>query len=203
MSFNSNIKVVDISYAEHMDSQTIEQVDNTCSKQDSQAGFQQDSQTGSQVNTANIVHQIQANDEIKLFNLQNSNQYNQANIYVYIEKTNTQNLGRLHPMVVGDILHNKLKLKSCISSIEKNGLNRVKVKVKTLHHANQLISSPLLKGENLKAFIPNNLLYRKGLIRDVDPIFDDIYLKNNIESTLTITGLDRFKRKVVEGEKLN
>ena len=49
----------------------------------------------------------------------------------------------------------------------------------------------------MKAFIPNSLLSRKGIIRGVDTFFDESYLKNNISSKLTITNIQRIKRKKI------
>lgn len=134
--------------------------------------------------------------ENQFFNLQNDKYYNLQNIYVYIEKINNQNIGRLHPMYVGHILHNKLKLKNNVISVEKIGLNRVKVGVRNLKEANDLVKNSNLLAENLKAYIPNNLLYRKGLIRDVDTFFDDTYLKDNIVSNSNVLDVARLKRKV-------
>uniref|UniRef100_A0A6P7GRS7 Uncharacterized protein LOC114341389 n=1 Tax=Diabrotica virgifera virgifera TaxID=50390 RepID=A0A6P7GRS7_DIAVI len=46
--------------------------------------------------------------EKKLFNVA-SDKYNFNNVYVYIEKSNNQDIGRLHPLTVEDILHKKIE----------------------------------------------------------------------------------------------
>lgn len=138
-------------------------------------------------------------ETVRFFNLDKDKFYIYKSVYVYMEKTNSQLMGRLHPMHVGHILHKKLNVQN-ITSIEKVGLNRVKVGLKTPLDANKLISNPLLNAENLKAYIPNNLLLTKGLLRFVDTSFDDEYLKNNIESNFKILDINRLKRRVTSPE---
>lgn len=133
-------------------------------------------------------------EKIKEFNLQKPQIYSDK-IYVFLEKTNNENIGRLHPMVVGHILHRKLNIPN-ILKIEKVGRNRVRVELKSIKDANNLVNNSHLKTENLKAFIPKNLLERKGIVRYVDTIFDDKYLFENIMSPYRITEVSRFKRKV-------
>ena len=209
MGTNPNVGIFNVSYSEHMDTEIASNIVkvNNISEQDAKSSFKSSFKantcpTDVLTTDSNTPEGNKSNQEIKLFNLQQSNKYNQQNIYVYIEKTNSQNLGRLHPMIVGHILHNKLNLKNNITSIEKSGINRVRVGIKTLEQANKLISNPALANENLKAFIPNNLLYRKGIIKDVDTSFDEEYLKSNIESLCTVTSVNRFKRKVVDKEEV-
>lgn len=138
-------------------------------------------------------------EKSKVFNLQKASLYS-ADIYVFIEKTNNQNIGRLHPMYVGHILHKKLQIPN-ILKIEKVGKNRIKVQLKNIKDANNLVKNELLKSENLKAFIPNNLLSRKGIIRHVDTIFDEKYLFENLLSPNTITEVKRMKRRItIDGE---
>lgn len=138
----------------------------------------------------------------KVFNLDKDKYYNDKNIYVYIEKSNDQNAGRMHPMVIGHILHKKLNIRN-ITTIEKVGINRIKVGLKTALDANNLIKNKLLEQEHLKAFIPNNLLIRKGVIKFVDTMFDEDYLLNNIESNCKILSVERFKRKVEIENKIS
>lgn len=128
----------------------------------------------------------------KTFNINKSYLYSD-NVYVFIEKLNTDNIGRLHPMAVGHILHQKLKI-SNIKRIQKVGKNRVRVQLETLKDANNLINNKELNNENLKAFIPNNLLERKGVIKEVDTIFNEEYLLKNIITTSTVTEVRRFKK---------
>lgn len=132
----------------------------------------------------------------KQFNLQKPHIYNNK-IYVFLEKINNENIGKLHPMVVGHILHKKLGV-SNINKIEKVGRNRVKVELKSIRDANKLINNDKLNDEHIRAFIPNNLLERKGIIKFVDTSFDDKYLFENIISPYRITEVKRLQRKIVK-----
>lgn len=99
-------------------------------------------------------------------------------------------------MYVGHILHKKLHIPN-ILKIQKVGINRVKVQLRDIKDANNLVQNDLLQQESLKAFIPNNLLIRKGVVRHVDTIFDDKYLLENFTSPVTIIEVQRIKRKIL------
>uniref|UniRef100_A0A6P7HB25 Uncharacterized protein LOC114346508 isoform X1 n=1 Tax=Diabrotica virgifera virgifera TaxID=50390 RepID=A0A6P7HB25_DIAVI len=136
------------------------------------------------MDTGTITTNSSATREVKLFNI-NCNSYDFQNCCVYVEKTNDQNISRLHPMVVADILHQKLKINN-IKQIKSIGRNRVKVILKSILDANNLVNNSHLKEDNLKAYIPNHLLEIKGLIRDVDTKYNIDYLKKYMSSSSPI-----------------
>lgn len=129
----------------------------------------------------------------KVFNLNNLHLYSNS-FYVYIESID-QNLGRLHPMYVGHILLKKLKIKNIVT-INSMGKNRIRVVLKSAFDANVLINNKQLENEKLRAFIPNHLVERKGLIRSVDTYFNEEYIKNNIESSSPVVDVKRINRKI-------
>ena len=123
-----NIKIIDCSYDDGMC------VDVQNSSKPEQITTQTTSNTttcGQQVNSTTSYSNT--------FNLEKQHLYNKTNIYVLIEKTNDENIGRLHPMKIGDLLHHRLNLGDSITTIEKSGINRVKVGVKSVQIANNLI----------------------------------------------------------------
>lgn len=132
--------------------------------------------------------------EMKFFNT-SSDKYSSDNIYVYVESTTINNLGKLHPIAVGHILHKKLKVKN-ISQIKSIGKNRIKIQFKNFRDANSLINNSMLNAENLRAFIPKHLLEKKGIIKGVDTQFDNDYLIENIKSTTPILEIRRMNRKI-------
>nr|CAI5847005.1 unnamed protein product [Callosobruchus analis] len=137
-----------------------------------------------------------------LFNTRKKECYNPESIYAFVQrKSEMGNIGRLHPMVVGHILHKKLKQKNIVQ-ISQVGKNRVKVQLSTIEDANSLVCNSLLAQENLKAFIPNHLLTKKGIIAGVDTQFNDEYLMENICSGIKVIGVNRFMRKVDGNSRL-
>ncbi|KAG5872743.1 hypothetical protein JTB14_002206 [Gonioctena quinquepunctata] len=60
------------------------------------------------------------NTSPRFFNLGKMKNYDEGNIYVFIEKTNENQIGKLHPMCVGHILHKVLNVKGIIQ-IRKAG----------------------------------------------------------------------------------
>lgn len=139
---------------------------------------------------------VRNSDKPQIFNTKKLHMYNSNLFYVYIEKSNNLNIGRLHPMVIGHLLLKKLNIKNIIA-ITKAGLNRIKVQVKSANDANSIITNTELRRENLRAFIPSNLLSRKGVIRNVDTWFDNEYLLTNIESQGKVIEVSRLNRRVI------
>lgn len=129
----------------------------------------------------------------KVFNLNNIHLYGKS-FYVYIESTD-KNVGRLHPMFIGHILLKKLHITNVVS-INSIGNNRIRVIMKSAFDANKLINNKQLDSENLRAFIPNHLVERKGLIRSVDTRFDENYIKENIQSSSPVNYVRRLNRKI-------
>lgn len=149
------------------------------------------------VNTDNIDGTQQK--VLKVFDLNKLHLYDNT-FYVYIESTD-QNVGRLHPMYIGHILLKKLNIKNIIT-INSMGRNRIRVVLKSAFDANFLINNKLLEIEKLRAFIPNHLVERKGLLRSVDTYFDEEYIKENIESSNPVVNVKRMNRKIqVDGSE--
>lgn len=132
----------------------------------------------------------------KYFNIY-SDKYNIKNIYVMIEGTNLENLGRIHPLRVGHILHKKLMIKNIIET-KAMGKNRVRVQLHSLKDANDLVNNTLLEKENLKAFIPNHILEAKGILRGVDTYFDNEYILANIKSSSRIISVNRLEKNIIK-----
>lgn len=135
----------------------------------------------------------------KLYNLL-SDKYNSNLFYVYMESTDKSNLGRLHALKVGHILHKKLSVNNIIE-IKSIGKNRIRVQLGSMLDANKLVMNELLVNENIRAYIPNHILEIKGLIRGIDTFFDTDYLRENIVSSSKIIDITRMKKKtVINGE---
>lgn len=138
--------------------------------------------------------------EKKYYNLY-SDKYSLSAIYVMVESTTDNNLGRVHPLRVGHILHKKLMIKNIVE-IKSVGKSRVRVQLHSLKDANELIKNSRLEQENLRAFIPNHILETKGVIKGVDTFFDDNYILQNIKSSNRVLNMKRFSKKIYrEGQK--
>lgn len=116
-----------------------------------------------------------------------------------IESIAKENFGRIHPLRVGHILHKKLMVKNIVE-IKSVGKNRVRVQLRSLKDANDLLKNKNLDLEQLRAFIPNHILETKGVIKGVDTFFEDNYIMENIKSTNKVVGIKRFLKRVVKEE---
>lgn len=115
--------------------------------------------------------------------------------YVYMEHLD-KNVGRLHEMSLGRILHEKLGLKKCIKEINRLGKNRVRVELKSLIDVHNLIKNPQLKQEGLHAFVPKYLTERRGVVKGVDISLPEEYLVKNIECDGVVKEVKRMLRKI-------
>lgn len=121
---------------------------------------------------------------------------------VFIEHKN-KDIGRIHPMAIGHILHNKLNIRKDILLVKSVNRRKISVELKSAVSANKLIEHPLLAQEQLVAYVPKHTVQRIGVIRGVDTSFKDDYLLETIESPFAVLEVQRFKRRVSQpGEEL-
>lgn len=116
--------------------------------------------------------------------------------YVYIEHRD-KNIGRLFPVRLGHYLFKDELFKNNVIDITSIGINRVKVIFKSYLVANQLVSSEIIKENNLVAYIPRFFTHKKGVIKMVDTYFSEEFLKTAIESDFKVVEVKRMKRKRV------
>lgn len=118
-------------------------------------------------------------------------------VYVESEK---RNIGRLHAIRVGHFLHSIESIKNSILNINAIGINKIKILLKDFRSANDLINHRVLKENGLIAYIPRFFVERKGLIRSIDTMFDETYLKNKIEANnmCKVSKIKRLTRKIVD-----
>ena len=126
--------------------------------------------------------------------------------FVVILESNENNLGSLHPMSIGKLIMQEHKeLDNFIHSINTAGRNRVKIIFKSAFHANRMLDSTILKQKNIKAYIPQYLLRRFGVIRHVDISLTEADIKQMISpiggESFTVLEIQRLKRKItIEGK---
>ncbi|CAH1107730.1 unnamed protein product [Psylliodes chrysocephalus] len=101
--------------------------------------------------------------------------------HVYIENIKTNFEGKLNPIKVGEIIlraHSEIDNK--IKQIQSIGRNRIRIILKDYLSANVLLSSTNLKKHDLGAFIPKFLLFRLGVVKQIDVDLSEEYLKSRI-----------------------
>lgn len=122
--------------------------------------------------------------------------------YVYIEHKNN-NLGRLFPIRIGHYFLPNKTISNNIIDIKSIGINRVKVILKTYIAANQLVTSDIIKNNNLIAYIPRFFTQKRGVIKMVDTYFSEEYLKAAIQSDTEVVEVKRMARRVVNDKGEN
>lgn len=123
---------------------------------------------------------------------------------IYVEHKEF-NIGQLHPMRVGSILSEfPADLQSSIIEVLSVGRNRIKVFMKSAASANFLIGHDIFLKHKLISYIPQHLLEKKGLVRNVDTSLSEEELLNKIVSPIPISNVKRLTRIThnASGEKV-
>lgn len=113
---------------------------------------------------------------------------------VYVEH-DTLNVGQLHPMKVGNILSEfTAELQAEIIEVLSVGRNRIKIFLKSGASANFLIGHEIFIKHKLKSYIPQHLVEKKALVRNVDTSLSEGQLLQKIVSTVPVSGVKRLTR---------
>lgn len=117
--------------------------------------------------------------------------------YIVIIESTVNNIGLLHHMSLGKLLINYFSLKNeDIVDIQKEGRNRIKLQLRSGLLINNILNSDVLSNYNLRAYIPESVLYRKGVIRHVDTSLSIDELKEVIQSKIEINNIRRISKVV-------
>lgn len=114
--------------------------------------------------------------------------------YLYIE---SESYGKkIHPMFVGKIIRNNhLDLYKNIISIKKIDWFSIKIEVNNYVSANKIKMLSIWRENNLVSYIPNFLIYKQGLLRDVDYCLSDEEIKEYIVAEQAVTNARRIFKK--------
>lgn len=124
---------------------------------------------------------------------------------IYVEHQDL-NVGQLHPMRVGSIL-NKLpnNLQAEIIEVVSVGRSRIKIYVKSAASANFLIKHAVFSQNNLISYVPQHLVERKALVRNVDTSLTVQQLLEKVVSSVRVTDIKRLTRMITneKGERVS
>lgn len=114
--------------------------------------------------------------------------------FLYIENVSSRK--RVHPMFIGKLIRLYCPdIYNNILAIQKIDSLSVKIEVNNYVSANRLKNVEFWKENNLVAFIPNFLVYRQGIIRDVDYSLSDEEIMTYIDSCYKVTNARRIFKK--------
>lgn len=117
---------------------------------------------------------------------------------VYVEHESL-NVGQLHPMRVGSILNEfPNELQADIREVISVGRNRIKVFMKSAASANSLVGHQIFLKHNLVAYVPQHLVEKRGLVRNVDTSLSEQQLMNKIVSDIPVVNVKRLTRPSVD-----
>ena len=168
-------------------------------KNKTESAFQQQQGPGLETN------QIQSQKNAPLVFIQ-FDEYSKGPHKTYIQKLETHKNERLEPLDIA-----KLLIAQDIGNIDRVkdiSYNKAYILTSNRQTANKILKLLVWEEKNMKAFIPNNLMVKQGIIKGVPISFseDDLLNPNNVEFTaLTnvmgapkIIGSKRFRRKTID-----
>lgn len=111
-----------------------------------------------------------------------------------LEETEENLRKRINEVKIYEILE-KFDLHQGLVRIKRIGFRRAKILFKTAVQANLVISNKdKLAESNLKPFIPNNFVYKYGIIYDVPKSFSESRIKDNLISDIKIKDVTRMTK---------
>lgn len=114
---------------------------------------------------------------------------------IYVEHLSL-NVGRLHPMRLGEKLLNIGDDATLIKEINVIGRNRVKIEVQSASAANRLVKNTVFSENELISYIPLHLTEKRGIIRGVDTSYSEAELLDLIQSHIPIKNIRRLYRYI-------
>lgn len=115
--------------------------------------------------------------------------------FLYVEITSEK--GRIHPMFVGKLIRtSSIDIYKNILSIKKIDRFSLKIEMNNYHSANVLKIQKYWQENNLVCFIPNFLIHKQGVIRDVEYSLTDEELLDFIVSDKNVIKARRIYKMV-------
>lgn len=120
--------------------------------------------------------------------------------FVFVEHEEKR---RLHPMQIGKLLFSdSMRNQDAIINVNAIGYSKVKIEVKSAIKANTLVEDDIFKKHNMKAYIPNFLMYKHGVIQNVDTTLSEEEILEYIKSEVKVLGIRRLNKRVKEENKV-
>lgn len=117
-------------------------------------------------------------------------------------KSDKEIVQEIHDVVIGLKLK-QLKVKG-IREVKKISRKELKVIFTSKDMANEFLESEISEKIGVEAYIPDYNVYKVGIIFDIPTLYDEEYLRENLEAKVPIVGIQRCqKRKFVNGRKTN
>lgn len=155
------------------------------------------------VNNNNNIKMIEnssnKNENISQYDLNKSNRYNgrdKGPFFILIESKD-KNIGKLHKVSIGKLIFNNfITERNDIEDVNILGRNKIKVVTKTFETANKILEAENFQQKNrIQAYIPQTVLFRKGVIKNVDPDLTDDEIRSVINSSVKVVNVRRITRK--------
>lgn len=115
--------------------------------------------------------------------------------FVFVEHK-TLNIGRMHPMKLGEKLLQLTGYDKQIKEISRIGRNRIKIELHSGNIANKLVTHSFFTENDYVAYIPSFLTEKRGVVRFVDTSFSETELLNIIDSDVPVKHVHRMKRAI-------
>lgn len=125
-----------------------------------------------------------------------NNRYSSIDQGPYALYVDTMENVKVHAMAIGKMLRDRVfELYKEVSLIKRISGNRFKIIVKAYKTANSIIESDIWKINKLICYIPDFMLFRQGVVRDIDVSLTEEEILSNIDSDIPILKVRRIFKK--------
>nr|CAI5847571.1 unnamed protein product [Callosobruchus analis] len=122
---------------------------------------------------AGHTDQTTISERVKHLNLDNKYSIDSPRPYVVFVEHKYLNVGRLHPMRLGEKLLNIGNDARHIKEINTVGRNRIKIELDSPAAANRILSNSVFENNGLVAYIPLHLTEKKGVVKGIDTTYSE------------------------------
>lgn len=134
---------------------------------------------------------------VQYFEKCKGNRYYENDIGPFVIFIDKLKRSKVQAMTVGKIIRiNSFELYKDIKIISKISNNRFKIILASPASANKLLAQPYWEKLELGAYIPNFVLFRQGVIRDVDESLSEEEILENVQTIVPIVKVKRIKVKI-------
>nr|CAI5841665.1 unnamed protein product [Callosobruchus analis] len=140
---------------------------------------------------AGHTDQTTISERVKHLNLDNKYSLDSPRPYVVFVEHKYLNVGRLHPMRLGEKLLNIGNDARHIKEINTVGRNRIKIELDSPAAANRILSNSVFENNGLVAYIPLHLTEKKGVVKGIDTTYSEEDLLKKIVSDIPVKSVKR------------
>lgn len=154
-------------------------------------------------NSSNLSNSENSTKSPYEFNKNNRYTASDKGPFVLILESCNKNIGKLHKMTIGKLIFTNFNnKKDDIDNIYTAGRNKIKIIISNYKTANYILDDVnFLNTNSVRAYIPESLVYRKGVIKNVDSGLSVEEITDVMKTSINVVNVKRIIRKVINNNE--